>query len=113
MSADGREITLLIDSLGAQGDGVGTLEGKPVYVAGALAGETVSVVGEGAKPYLGKIINPSGERAEPFCRYFNSCGGCQVQHLSDDAYVKWKTEISDRCFFPGQYRYPARGDAAV
>ena len=36
------------------------------------------------------IPSEPGLSQEPPCRHFNSCGGCSVQHLRDDAYIAWK-----------------------
>ncbi len=39
-----------------------------------------------------RIITPSSDRVRPPCRHFKSCGGCVVQHASDDFVAEWKTE---------------------
>ena len=33
------------------------------------------------------------DRAEPFCPYFGSCGGCTVQHFGPPSYLAFKTEL--------------------
>ena len=81
-----------ISALGAQGDGIATLREKQVYVPFALAHETVSISGTGARRVLERVITPSPDRIIPFCPHFGRCGGCQVQHLGDSAYVAWKVE---------------------
>lgn len=36
------------------------------------------------------VIQPSSDRVEPFCKFFQSCGGCQYQHMNISAQRKWK-----------------------
>lgn len=83
---------LHIEKLGAQGDGVATVGGGPVYVPFALPGEMVSVELKGQRAQLLSIDEPSGLRVAPKCRHFGACGGCSIQHLADDAYVAWKRD---------------------
>jgi 23S rRNA (uracil1939-C5)-methyltransferase len=89
---------LVIERLGHQGDGIAMPEGKPVYISGALPGETVSVSGKGAKRQLVSINSPSPERTAPFCQLFGQCGGCQLQHLAEPAYRDWKTGLLFEAF---------------
>src|SRR5690606_33756072 len=35
----------------------------------------------------------SPERIAPFCPYYGTCGGCQLQHLSPEAYQAFKTSL--------------------
>lgn len=89
--------SLAIDKLGAQGDGIGEHENLPVYVPGALPGElvTVSVVEKkrgGLNTKLVSVDQPSRSRKLPDCKHFGICGGCQLQHLTDDYYKKWIAE---------------------
>jgi len=89
--------TLRIERLGARGDGIAALDGRPVYVAGALPGERVEVAlgaprGDGVAARLLAIVEPSVARRTPACGHFGECGGCALQHLADDAYGAWKRE---------------------
>ena len=78
---------LAIVGLDARGDGV-TDDGTAVR--GVLPGEKarVRLAGRRAEPI--EILNPSAERAAPFCRWFGRCGGCAAQHMSETLYRAWK-----------------------
>lgn len=39
------------------------------------------------------IISPSKERVEPFCPYYGKCGGCQIQHMSYQEQLRFKTSL--------------------
>lgn len=82
-----------IDRLGHQGDGIA--EG-PVYVPGALPGEIVQGTLDGSVLRDAKIVEPSSDRVRPPCSHAKSCGGCQLQHASDDFVAKWKMEVVER-----------------
>ncbi|MDM8166014.1 class I SAM-dependent RNA methyltransferase [Roseovarius sp.] len=79
-----------IRRLGHLGDGIA--EG-PVYVPGALPGEVVTGIPDGDHLKDVRIVTPSSDRVAPPCRHFKSCGGCQMQHLSDSALADWKIDI--------------------
>lgn len=90
-------VELVVDELGAQGDGVATWAGKKLYIPGVLEGEKVRVKtgrrrGDGIVCELLDIIEPAADRAEPVCPYYGRCGGCQLQHLSPQTYIQWKRE---------------------
>lgn len=53
-----------------------------------LPGEEVEVA-DG----IARILTPSAERVSPPCRHFKTCGGCLVQHASDDFVANWKADI--------------------
>lgn len=78
---------------------IGTHEGKIVLVKGpVLPGETVEVtVDEEKKDYitasLRHIVQPSPDRVVPACKYFGTCGGCQLQHASYAFQVSLKEAI--------------------
>ena len=84
--------TIVIDRLGAQGDGVADAPGGPVYVPYALAGETVAVERQGNRTQLADVLQASPDRVTPACRHFGACGGCSLQHLEHGAYLAFKRE---------------------
>ena len=85
-----REPAWTIRRLGHLGDGIA--EG-PVYAPMTLPGEVVSGVLDADRLRDVRIISPSDQRVRPPCRHFKSCGGCSVQHGSDDFVAGWKQEI--------------------
>jgi 23S rRNA (uracil1939-C5)-methyltransferase len=84
---------LLIRRLGAQGDGVADLNGKPVFVPFTLPGERVDADVLADRTRLVRVLEPSPERVAPICKHFGKCGGCSVQHMAPDAYSAWKQAL--------------------
>ena len=86
-----------IHGLGSSGEGVGKIDGLAVFVEGALPGEEVLAEVEVRKKNyavarLVEVVKPSSERVEPFCPLYEHCGGCQLQHMSYAAQLKWKRQ---------------------
>lgn len=91
-------ITAHIESLTHEGHGVAHVDGKAVFIEGALPGETVlyRTLNRGKSYDLGRmieIIEPSLDRVTPRCRYFGVCGGCSLQHLRAAAQLPAKQQI--------------------
>lgn len=87
---------LVIDSVGARGDGVAQHNGRAVYLPFTAPGDRVRARlatsrGEGHAAELVELLT-EGERAMPVCPHFGSCGGCALQHLAPDAYVRTKEQ---------------------
>jgi len=88
----------MIRSLGSSGEGVGTtLEGKTLFIEGALPGERVSYAPlcekkRYAQGRLLQIIEASPHRVQPPCPFFDACGGCQLQHLAYEAQLAAKRQ---------------------
>lgn len=84
---------LTIDRLGHHGDGIATGEHGPIYVPGCLPGEEVE--GDLVKDALTnvRILTPSASRVKPPCAHARSCGGCLMQHVSDEFVAEWKQGI--------------------
>ena len=90
-----------IDALGSNGEGIGRIDGYTVFVEGALPGEKIGVLIVKVKKNYGygklmEILEVSPERREPMCPVAKQCGGCQLQHLSYEAELAYKTrEVKD------------------
>jgi 23S rRNA (uracil1939-C5)-methyltransferase len=80
-----------IESLGAQGDGV--TEGGALYVPYTLPGERVSVVRHGDRGRVEEILTASADRIKPVCPHFGTCGGCALQHASEQFTEVWKRDL--------------------
>ncbi|NNG05205.1 MAG: class I SAM-dependent RNA methyltransferase [Inquilinus sp.] len=94
----GRIIETAILALGAQGDGIGDGDGRPLYVPLTLPGERVRVRlgerrGDGLAAELVEVLAPSPDRRPAPCGHFGVCGGCSVQHLGAAAYAAWKRDL--------------------
>jgi 23S rRNA (uracil1939-C5)-methyltransferase len=88
---------VVIEDLTSSGEGVGTLEGKKVFVDEALPTELVEIeITESKKRYskatIMKMVKPSSARVDPICPLFGECGGCQLMHLSYDKQIEWKAD---------------------
>jgi 23S rRNA (uracil1939-C5)-methyltransferase len=84
---------LVIEQIGHRGDGVSEGADGPIYVPGALPGETVEVepvAGHPDRRHLLRVEAPSAERIAPICPHFGVCGGCAIQHWEAARYRAWK-----------------------
>ncbi|WP_283966910.1 RsmD family RNA methyltransferase [Tritonibacter sp. AK171] len=79
-----------IERLGHQGDGIAS---GPLFAPRTLPGEIVTGVVQGQSLTDIRIEHPSEHRVQAPCRHYKSCGGCQLQHVSDDFVAQWKTDI--------------------
>ena len=93
----GKKYEITIQTLGASGEGVGRAADFTVFVPDALPGERVLArIDEIKKTYargkLVEVLEKSPERTEPPCPIYDSCGGCQLQHLSYEGQLHWKRQ---------------------
>lgn len=79
-----------ITRLGLHGDGIAD---GPIYVPRSLPGELVTGELDGQVLRDVKIVSPSDQRVSPPCRHFKACGGCQLQHASDQFVAEWKVDV--------------------
>jgi 23S rRNA (uracil1939-C5)-methyltransferase len=89
--------TALIDSVTHDGRGIAAISGKKVFVAGALQGEEVRFNRRKRRraydeAELVEVLRPSRSRITPRCAAYGSCGGCSLQHVSQDE----QREIKER-----------------
>lgn len=87
----------LIESATHDGRGVAAMDGKKVFVAGALPGEEVEFIRRKSRrkfdeAELLQVIKPADDRIEARCEAFGRCGGCSLQHVSADYQRKLKEQ---------------------
>ena len=87
-----------IESLGHDGRGVTHLDGKAVFIDGALPGEVVSFEYLSSRRKFDEgrvtgVIKASPDRVEPKCPHFGLCGGCSLQHMEAGAQIKAKQQV--------------------
>ncbi|ARM87259.1 tRNA (uracil-5-)-methyltransferase protein [Rhizobium sp. CIAT894] len=91
--------TVTIEKLGAQGDGIASSAGGPVYVPFSLPGESVAIARVKSQGTIMSITTASPDRQEPPCRHFGpdgvngTCGGCTLQHMADGPYRAFKRQL--------------------
>jgi len=97
----GERLSLTIDDIAFGGEGVGRVNDFVVFVPFVLVGEVVEaeiieVKKHFARAKLLRVEKPSPERAEPTCRHFGQCGGCQYQHIAYATQLRLKQkQIAD------------------
>ena len=89
-------VTLEIEDCGIDGEGIGKADGFTVFVKDAVIGDTVTAKIIKAKKNYGygrlmEVVKPSPYRVEPKCAFARQCGGCQLQALSYDQQLEFKT----------------------
>lgn len=90
-------LTVTIDDIGNDGEGIGKMDGFTIFVKDAVIGDTVLVkIMKVKKHYayakLEKVITPSPFRVEPKCAFHRQCGGCQIQAMSYERQLQFKQD---------------------
>lgn len=78
--------TATVTAISHDGRGIAHIDGKLVFVDGALQNEVVTFrylreKSNFAEGEVTEVITPSPLRQQPQCQHFGVCGGCQLQHL--------------------------------
>ena len=89
--------TMSITDIGTNGEGIGRIDGYTVFVEGALPEEVIKVLIVKTKKHFSygkllEILEPSPHRVTPACPVAAKCGGCQLQHLSYEGQLSFKTK---------------------
>jgi 23S rRNA (uracil1939-C5)-methyltransferase len=87
-----------IESLDQEGRGVAHVEGKTIFIDGALPNEKVTYQSIRIKPSyevanVVEVLKQSNQRVTPKCPHFGLCGGCKLQHLDFAAQVAAKQRL--------------------
>ncbi|HEY7865437.1 MAG TPA: 23S rRNA (uracil(1939)-C(5))-methyltransferase RlmD [Psychromonas sp.] len=86
-----------VEKLDHRGRGLAYFQDKPLFIDGALAGELLEVqIIESKKRYskgkIKKIIKASELRITAACPHYQECGGCDLQHLNQQAQIRIKSD---------------------
>jgi 23S rRNA (uracil1939-C5)-methyltransferase len=92
---------VLVQDYAAEGKSLARVEGKVVFIEGAVPGDVVDVQlgknkADWAEGHTVKIHSLSPDRVTPFCTHFGVCGGCQWQMLPYEKQLFYKQkQVSD------------------
>lgn len=87
-----------IDGLSDDGCGVAHVDGKAVFIDGAIPGDRVRFYYTKRKTSFDKaalyeLIDSSPDRVEPQCPVYGVCGGCSLQHMAPEQQISTKQGI--------------------
>ncbi|MDI1352638.1 MAG: TRAM domain-containing protein, partial [bacterium] len=87
--------TAQIVNLSNDGKGVARINGKATFIQGALPDELVQfqytrIKKDFDEGKLLSVLEPSSLRVEPKCPHYLMCGGCSLQHLSEQEQIHFK-----------------------
>ena len=87
-----------ITDLSHDGRGVARIDGKTVFVTGALPGERMRIQLTRRSRHFDEarveeLLTRSPDRVEPRCVHFGTCSGCSLQHLSPTAQIAAKQRV--------------------
>ena len=91
-------LTAIIESLDQEGRGVAHLDGKTIFIEGALPTEKVTFQSHRIKPSyevgrVVEILKQSNLRVTPKCPHYAVCGGCKLQHVDFTGQVANKQRL--------------------
>lgn len=86
---------ITLETAGAEGKAIARVEGKVLFVTGAVPGDVVDVQLTRKKSsfmegYATIIHTLSDKRVQPFCDHFGICGGCKWQALKYEHQLEFK-----------------------
>ena len=86
---------VLIEDYAAEGKSLARVDGKVIFVEGAVPGDVVDVQlqknkADWAEGFVKKFHTYSPIRVQPFCSHFGVCGGCNWQMLPYEQQLAYK-----------------------
>jgi len=86
---------ILVQDYAAEGKSLARVDGKVVFIEGAVPGDVVDVQlsknkADWAEGHTVHIHSLSADRVTPFCEHFGVCGGCQWQMLPYEKQLFYK-----------------------
>ena len=103
MTEPRRNPVATIESLDYEGHGVAHIDGKTIFIDGALPFEKVEYSSYRKKPHFEnalttKVLKESFMRVTPRCPHYHACGGCSMQHADASAQVAVKQRVLEDNF---------------
>jgi 23S rRNA (uracil1939-C5)-methyltransferase len=88
-------IEVVIEDLSHDGRGIARIDGKVMFVNGALPGEKVKVQHTGGNKNFEEgitleVIETSEDRVEAKCNFYDVCNGCTMMHLAPEKQIEFK-----------------------
>lgn len=88
-------VTVRIEDIGMNGEGIGKVDGCALFIKDAVAGDLVEAkIIKMKKNYgyarLVNIVTPSECRQKPRCPEARRCGGCQIQEMTYESQLAFK-----------------------
>jgi 23S rRNA (uracil1939-C5)-methyltransferase len=88
---------ILVTGYASEGKSLAKVDGKVIFIEGAVPGDVVDVFVSTNKKDWGegkvtKIHTYSHERTQPFCQHFGLCGGCKWQMLPYEKQLEYKQQ---------------------
>lgn len=92
------EHEVVIEKLSHDGRGIAHIDGKTCFVAHALPGERVRIAVKASKRSFSEattlaVLSEGDTRVEPQCEHFTICGGCALQHITQDQQLALKQDV--------------------
>lgn len=89
---------IVVTGVAHGGDGIARVDGKAVFVRGAIVGDVVLLRITEERPRfnraeVGELVEPSPYRISAPCPVFGTCGGCTWQMASHVTQLEWKREV--------------------
>lgn len=102
-AADNPIHTAFVESLDQEGRGVAHVNGKTIFIDGALPTEKVTYQAQQIKhtfevAKVVEVLKQSNQRVTPQCKHFGVCGGCKLQHMDFAAQVAAKQRLLENDF---------------
>ncbi len=91
-------LSATVESLSHEGRGIAHINGKTVFIEGALPGERVRFLrtrrrGQFDEGRTVEVAEPAASRVEPRCRHYALCGGCSLMHLDSGQQILHKQTV--------------------
>jgi 23S rRNA (uracil-5-)-methyltransferase RumA len=98
-----QEVLITIKKIGINGEGIGYYKRQAVFVDGAIPPEEVVIRISDIKERhaIGELVRVKKKafyRTRPFCKHYDVCGGCQLQHVKYEEQQRLKEDLLRQSF---------------